>query len=185
MNRTRILVLLPVFVFLGIAGAFLWGLYFGNAREVPSALIGRPAPQFDLAPLAEGAERFATADLMQGEASIVNVWASWCVPCRAEHELLMEIRERGLAPLYGLNYKNDPEDARAFLDELGDPFDKVGVDRNGRTGIDWGVYGVPETFVVDGAGRIVYKHIGPLVPGDIEGKIVPALEKARAGAPQG
>ena len=163
MSLTRIL---PVTIFGLIATGFLWGLWYGKAQEIPSPLVNKPAPEFDMAPLVEGQPRFATADLKQGKVVIVNVWASWCVPCRAEHPVLMDLNARGIAPIHGLNYKDQPANALTFLNDLGDPFTLSGTDPRGRVGIDWGVYGVPETFVVDGKGFIRYKHIGPLVTRD-------------------
>jgi len=173
--------IIPIGVFVILAAVFLWGLWFGNPREIPSPLIDLPAPTFDMAPLHDGAPRFATADLQQGEVTIVNVWASWCIPCRAEHPVLMDLQARKVAPLYGLNYKDQPADAEQFLSSLGDPFDRIGADREGRVGIDWGVYGVPETFVVDGTGTIRYKHVGPLVTPEHVRDLIAAIEAARKG----
>jgi cytochrome c biogenesis protein CcmG/thiol:disulfide interchange protein DsbE len=121
---------------------------------------------------------FAAADLAQGRVSIVNVWASWCAPCHAEHPHLVTLAERSKAPLYGINYKDRPEEARRFLGRYGNPFVAVGADASGRTAIDWGVYGVPETFIIDGRGRIAHKHVGPITPEVIEQRLLPAIEKA-------
>ena len=111
--------------------------------------------------------------------SLVNVWGSWCVACRVEHPLLNRLTEQGTVPVYGINYKDKPEEARRWLDRLGDPYVRSGADHDGRAGIDWGVYGLPETFVVDRGGRIVYKHIGPIRPEDLEEVILPLIEELR------
>ena len=122
---------------------------------------------------------FGTVDLKAGKVSVVNVWASWCAPCRIEHPLLMDLAKRKRHPLLGINYKDDPENAARFLGTLGQPFAAVGMDRDGRTAVDWGVYGVPETFVVDGQGMIRYKHIGPLSQEAISGTLADEIEKAK------
>lgn len=168
--RRRLLVLLPLVVFGALAALFLTRLIDGDPSRVPSALIGRAVPAFDLPPLAgltrDGAPvpGLASADLGAGKVTVVNVWASWCVPCRQEHPLLVELARDPRVTVVGINYKDAPENARRFLGALGNPFARVGADENGRTGIDWGVYGVPETFVVAGDGTIRHKHIGPLTP---------------------
>ena len=178
--------LLPVAIFLMLAGIFAYSLQTGDPSKLPSALIGKPVPTFSLPPLeglksgAELSPGFATADLTKGEVTIINVWASWCVPCHAEHPLLNELKAKANAPLFGINYKDKPVDARRFLGTLGNPFTAVGVDDKGRAAIDWGVYGVPETFIVDGRGRIAYKHVGPLTPESIDKVILPEIRKARA-----
>ena len=173
----RALYLLPLLLFAVIAGYFLWGLASDrNPNLVPSALIDKPAPAFDLPPL-EGLGRpgLATADLQNGEVALVNFFASWCLPCRAEHPLLMDLAESGVRVL-GIAYRDKPEDARRWLGQYGNPYERVGVDDRGRTSIDFGVSGVPETFVIDREGRIRYQHIGPLMASDIEDKIVPLIE---------
>ncbi len=178
--RRRLLFLLPVAVFLAVAAAFLWGLQPGRDPSlVPSAMIDEPAPEFALPPV-EGLDRpgLARADL-GGEVSLVNVFASWCVPCQAEHPLLTELTERTGVPLYGINFKDKAADAVAWLERLGNPYARVGADA-GRAAIEWGVYGVPETFVIDRAGRIRYHHRGPLVPELIESDILPLLRELRA-----
>jgi cytochrome c biogenesis protein CcmG/thiol:disulfide interchange protein DsbE len=165
--RPRLLFLLPAIVFAGLALLFLVRLHGGDPSRVPSALIGRPAPAFDL-PALEGLQAegqpvpgLASGDL-KGRTTIVNVWASWCGPCRQEHPILMELAKDPTIRVVGINYKDNPENARRFLGALGNPFAAVGVDANGRTAIDWGVYGVPETFVVGPDGTIRHKQIGPL-----------------------
>jgi cytochrome c biogenesis protein CcmG/thiol:disulfide interchange protein DsbE len=171
--RRRWLFLLPVLLFAALAVAFAVGLG-RDPSLVPSALIDQPVPEFDLPPVPGHEPGFATADL-SGRVSLVNVFASWCVACREEHPLLLRIKEEGLVPVHGLNYKDVSEDAAAWLDELGDPYTRTGMDQNGRVGIDWGVYGVPETFVVDGEGRIRYKQVGPITPEAWEATILPLI----------
>jgi cytochrome c biogenesis protein CcmG/thiol:disulfide interchange protein DsbE len=153
------------------------GLQREDAGTLPSALVDRPVPEFRLAGLREGAPGLSTADLKAPGVKLVNIWASWCAPCRAEHPQLIALAESGV-PLHGINYKDERAAATGFLDELGDPFRLIGVDDTGRTGIEFGVYGVPETFVVDGEGTVVYRHVGPIMPRDIERFIAPAIEKA-------
>jgi cytochrome c biogenesis protein CcmG/thiol:disulfide interchange protein DsbE len=166
---------IPVVVFLVVA----IGLAIGLTRDpstLPSALIDQPVPEFDLPPLMDGpdARGLASGDL-KGKVQLVNVFASWCGPCRVEHPVLMKLAADGYA-IQGLNYKDAPDDGRAFLAELGDPYDRIGTDRSGRTGIDWGVYGVPETFVIDAEGKVRHKHVGPLQARDLE-KLLPLLEE--------
>lgn len=177
----RLWMLVPALGALAVLAVFMLGLKReGNIRDLPSAFIGKPAPEFSLPSLYADRPGFSTADLKTDGVKLVNIWASWCVPCRAEHPQLEELAQMGLT-LHGINYKDTEEGAKRFLDELGDPFTLIGADRTGRTGIEWGVYGVPETFVVDGEGRIVYKHIGPITGEQIQTKILPAVEQARAG----
>jgi len=178
--RFRLLALIPVAIFLILAGVFFAAIYRGDPSRVPSALIGRYVPDFSLEPV-EGLGRpgVSTADFGQGVPVIVNVWASWCVPCRDEMPLLVELRRIADVPLYGLNYKDDPAAARRFLDNLGNPFDRIGSDDSGRAAIEWGVYGVPETYIVDGNGRIAFKHIGVLTPESVADDILPALQAMR------
>jgi cytochrome c biogenesis protein CcmG/thiol:disulfide interchange protein DsbE len=173
--------LVPLLVFVGI------GIFFGigltkDPREIPSPLIGLQVPQFSLPPVRGRTLGLATADL-HGEVSLVNVFASWCVACREEHPLLMEIKRSGMVPMHGFNYKDRPADAARWLDEFGDPYTRTGADINGRVAIDWGVYGVPETFVVDRDGRIAYKHIGPITPAAWNDKLLPLIRKLQQGAP--
>jgi cytochrome c biogenesis protein CcmG/thiol:disulfide interchange protein DsbE len=181
-SRFRLVALLPVIFFLVVAGVFYAAIYRGgDPSQVPSALIGRYVPEFDLAAV-EGLDRpgLGTADFGQGGPVIVNVWASWCVPCRTEMPLLVELQRVADVPLYGINYKDDPAAARRFLAELGNPFERIGKDATGRAAIDWGVYGVPETYIVDGKGRIALKHVGALTPEAIAEEILPALRAARS-----
>ncbi|MDB5612760.1 MAG: DsbE family thiol:disulfide interchange protein [Devosia sp.] len=147
---------------------------------VRSVLIDKPAPIFAMAEVPElGVPGFDTAAL-KGEVTVVNVFASWCIPCRDEHPLLVALKEVSGVRLYGINQSDAPENARAFLAELGNPYDAVGMDRDRRVSIDWGVYGVPETFVVDANGVITFKHVGPLSPADVENTLLPAILAARS-----
>jgi len=157
--------------------ALAWGLG-RNPQEIPSALIGRPVPAFSLPPVQGRTLGLASTDL-EGDVSLVNVFASWCVACLAEHPLFMRLKASGGVPIHGLNYKDRPEDAARWLDTNGDPYARTGADLDGRVAIDWGVYGVPETFVVDADGRIVHKHIGPLTQKDFDETILPLIERLR------
>jgi cytochrome c biogenesis protein CcmG, thiol:disulfide interchange protein DsbE len=163
----RWLLFLPVVAFVALAALFFLRLYAGDASLLPSALIGRPVPQFNLPPLA-GTQTpgLSDADLRQGRVSLVNVFASWCVPCHTEHPVLMEIARdpqfKDRVVLFGLAYKDEPENTRRFLGQGGNPFARIGVDTSGRTGIDFGVYGVPETYVIKGDGTIAYRFVGPV-----------------------
>jgi cytochrome c biogenesis protein CcmG, thiol:disulfide interchange protein DsbE len=188
-RRRVMMALLPIVVFAGLAVLFVVGLSRDDPSRVPSVLIGKPAPEFDLPPL-EGLTRqgspvpgFATADL-QGQVTLVNIWASWCGPCRDEHPHLMALSEMDGVRLVGINYKDEPENARRFLGALGLPYAAVGVDRSGRTFVDWGAYGVPETFLVDGQGIIRYKYIGPITPQALEETILPMIEDVQREAGQ-
>lgn len=172
--------LAPVAVFLGLTVIFAHGLT-RNARDLPSVLIGKPVPEFTLPPVEGRTLGLSTSDL-QGEVSLLNVFASWCAECRREHPLFMRLQAGNTVPVHGLNYKDKPEDARNWLSELGDPYTRTGADLNGRVGIDLGVYGVPETFVIDKTGRIVHKHIGALDQEALEKTILPLIAELR-GAP--
>lgn len=173
----RPLILLPPAIFALLAGLFAAGMFRDDPDALPSALEGRVAPPVALAQLGE-AEPFTDADLAGGGVKLVNYWASWCAPCRIEHPVLMEIAADGV-PVFGINYKDDPAKALAFLDELGDPYAALGADDSGRTAIDWGVYGVPETYVIDGEGRIHLRFAGPVTPDVYRTRILPAIEAAR------
>ncbi|TPI45237.1 DsbE family thiol:disulfide interchange protein [Mesorhizobium sp. B2-9-1] len=179
--RRRLFVLLPLLVFLGLAGLFLSQLLSGrDVSEIPSALIGLPAPQTDLPPL-EGTSLpgLASKDFA-GKVTLVNVFASWCAPCREEHPVLLGLSQDKRFTLAALNYKDQPENARRFLGELGNPYQAIGADPAGRAAIDWGVYGVPETFVIGKDGKIAYKHVGPLTPDSVRALLLPQIEKALA-----
>ncbi len=173
----RLIFLLPVLTFAVIAAYFLWGLDpRRNPSEVPSVLIDKPVPEFIL-PALEGAgvPGFSSADLASGEVVLVNVFASWCFPCRVEHPLLMRLAEDPSIQIYGINYRDKPLDAVRWLAELGNPYKRIGADERGRVGIDWGVYGVPETFIIDREGRIRYRHVGPLYPFQLEETLWPLI----------
>jgi len=167
--------LLPLAIFLIMAAFLVKGLFL-NPREVPSPLIDKPAPSFSLVQLHEPERTLAREDL-KGQVWLFNVWASWCVSCREEHPLLVELSRQGLVPIYGLNYKDKREDALGWLAQFGNPYTASVVDRDGRVGIDYGVYGVPETFVVDKNGVIRYKQIGPVTRDALDKKIIPLVKQ--------
>ena len=173
--KRRLLYAVPVLLFLVVAGFLFRGLYL-DPRKLPSALIDKPVPSFELPPI-EGRDNggFSAADLSGEGVKLVNIFASWCVPCRVEHPLINALAEEGI-PVYGINYKDAPADAERWLDKLGDPYTAIGSDIDGRVGIEWGVYGVPETFVIDAEGTIRYKHVGPLQQRDVENTLRPILE---------
>jgi cytochrome c biogenesis protein CcmG, thiol:disulfide interchange protein DsbE len=175
----------PLAIFTVLAIVFALALRSGDPSKLPSALIGKRAPAIDLQPL-EGltdagrpVDGFASADLAKGQVSVVNFWASWCGPCVQEHPLLMALKNESGVRVYGVNYKDQPAAARRFLGRYGNPYSAVGVDGNGRAAIDWGVYGMPETFVVNGRGEIVYKHVGPIGPEALETRLKPAIRAAQ------
>lgn len=179
----RLIVLAPLVVFVALILLFGIRLFAGDPSKLPSALIGAPVPEFTL-PAVEGltdagnpVPGFSTVDL-KGTVTLVNVWASWCVPCRDENPLLLNLEQQGYKIL-GINYKDSAANARRFLGEFGNPFAAIGTDRRGQVAIDWGVYGVPETFVIDGNGTIVHKHVGPFTAKDLEETLIPAIEAAR------
>jgi len=164
----------PIAVFAALVGFAIWGLLFREDRDaLPSELIGTPAPQFSLPILAE-AEEASLDTLLKDGPIILNYWASWCVPCRVEHPEFMKLAEMGHR-IIGVNYKDKPEDATRFVQTLGNPFEKILIDNNGRTAVDFGVIGVPETFIISRDGSITYKHTGPINPGELEGKVLPAI----------
>lgn len=175
--ESRITAFMPLLLFLGMVVLFGVGLTL-NPREIPSPLIGKPVPVFDL-PAVKGRQLGLSTATLQNEVALVNVFASWCTACREEHPLIMKLMASGTVPIHGLNYKDKPDDAAKWLDELGDPYTRTGADINGRVGIDWGVYGVPETFVIDRHGRIAYKHIGALTPRVLQEKILPLVAELR------
>lgn len=185
--RPSLMRLLPLGVFLVLAGMLLGRLFGGDASRLPSPLIGHQAPPFDL-PAIEGlpdSKGLKDDDLRQGHVSVLNVFASWCPPCRAEHRTLLALaRDEALTAkgvrLYGLSYKDEPKNARQFLEDDGNPFAAIGADYLGRTAINLGVYGVPETYVIAGDGVITYKYVGPLSLKDLASTLVPEIEKAMA-----
>ncbi|HZH28981.1 MAG TPA: DsbE family thiol:disulfide interchange protein [Azospirillaceae bacterium] len=182
----RLLVILPLLLFVGVAGAFAVQLLRGaDPSKLPSALIDRPVPDFALDPVpATGMPGLSTADL-RGRVAVVNVFASWCAPCRVEHPLITRLAEREGIPVFGLNHKDAAGDAADWLKRLGNPYARIGADLSGRVSIDWGVYGVPETFVVDHLGRIRHRHVGPLTPRDVEATILPLVRELRRRAADG
>jgi cytochrome c biogenesis protein CcmG/thiol:disulfide interchange protein DsbE len=171
--RRSLLVLLPLLVFALLAGLFLSGLFGGSGDRLPSALIGRAAPDIALGPLENlqnggvAVPGFGKADLTKGQVTLVNVFASWCAPCHAEHPYLMELAKDSRIRIMGINQKDTPENARRFLGSRGNPYAAVGIDPNGRASIEWGVYGVPETFIVRGDGTIAHKLVGPLTEANL------------------
>jgi cytochrome c biogenesis protein CcmG, thiol:disulfide interchange protein DsbE len=186
-GRRRLLVLLPLVLFLALAALFFLRLGAGDPSRLPSVLIGREAPPTDLPPVA-GLERngepvpgIVPADF-KGAVTVLNVWASWCVPCRDEAALLMTLSGDKRIRLVGINYKDQPDNARRFLGRFGNPFSASGADANGRAAIEWGVYGVPETFIVGRDGKIAYKVVGPLTPENLERVVKPEIEKALAAS---
>jgi cytochrome c biogenesis protein CcmG/thiol:disulfide interchange protein DsbE len=186
-RRRRILTLVPLAVFLALTGLFLVRLFSGDPGRIPSALIGHPVPATDLPPV-PGLERdgkaipgIASADF-RGRVTLVNVWASWCVPCHDEAPFLLDLAGDTRIRLVGINYKDQPDNARRFLNRYGNPFAAAGADHNGRAAIEWGVYGVPETFLVGRDGRIAYKLVGPIDAENFAKQVKPQIEKALAGS---
>ena len=182
-RRNSFLMVLPLILFLGLAALFWFRLGDGDPSKIPSALIGRPAPQTILPPLdglASDGKPVPGIDpaAFKGKVSIVNVWASWCVPCHDEAPLLTGLGKDTRIQVIGINYKDSPENARRFLGRYGNPFGMVGVDGNGRAAIEWGVYGVPETFIVGRDGKIAYKLVGPLTPDNIGGVLKSKIDEA-------
>ena len=172
----KLLYLLPLAAFLALAGYFAVALLPGHdPHELPSALIDKPLPPFNLAPLGTG-ETVASSSL-QGQVTVINFFASWCVPCRLEHPLLMRLANQEKIAITGIAYKDKPADAQKLLDDSGNPYRRVGLDLSGRTGIDFGVYGVPETYVIDKTGRIRKKFVGPLTPDAVDRELLPLLRR--------
>jgi cytochrome c biogenesis protein CcmG/thiol:disulfide interchange protein DsbE len=185
--RRRLLMLLPLMLFACLAMLFWLRLGDGDPSRIPSALIGRPAPQTPLPPLKGLLNNGAPVPgldpaVFKGKVSVVNVWASWCVPCHDEAPLLTELGKDGRLQVIGINYKDTPENARRFLGRYGNPFGMVGVDGNGRAAIEWGVYGVPETFIIGRDGKIVYKLVGPITPDNLDSVVRAEIEKAMKAA---
>ncbi len=172
----RLIYLVPLSVFLVMAVYFAVGLT-KDPKILPSPLIDKPVPEFSLPPIEGGPGKgFSSADLRAGGVSVVNVFASWCGPCRTEHPFITRLATLKVAKVYGLNFKDAPKYALKWLKELGDPYDAIGADPKGRVGIDWGVYGIPETFIVDGTGKIRFKHVGPMNGDILENQILPVIE---------
>src|SRR5712691_1526087 len=177
---SRLLLFGPAALFLGVVLAFVIGLG-RDPNVLPSPLIGKSVPEFSLPPVKGRSLGLATGDL-KGDVSLVNVFASWCVACREEHPVLMRLRAQGTVPIHGLNYKDKPDDAARWLDTMGDPYTRTGSDLGGQIGIDWGVYGVPETFLVDPQGRIVFKRVGAVTPEILDDVILPMVATLRANS---
>lgn len=169
----RLIYLLPAVAFVALAVYFFVSLT-RDPSTLPSAMINQPTPAFTLAGL--GDKPGLARDEFTGQVVLINFFASWCIPCRTEHPLLMNLSRELSVPLYGIDYKDKPEDAARFLGELGDPYGRIGADREGRVGIDFGVYGVPETYVIDKAGRIRLRHVGPLTPADVARELAPLVK---------
>jgi cytochrome c biogenesis protein CcmG, thiol:disulfide interchange protein DsbE len=183
----RLALLLPLVVFLALAALFLYRLGAGDPSRIPSALIGRPAPAMDL-PAVTGLVRdgrpvpgLSSKDF-SGHVTLLNVWASWCVPCHDEAPLLLKLAEDKRIQVVGINYKDQADNARRFLGRHGNPFTASGADPSGRAAIEWGVYGVPETFIIGRDGRIAFKLVGPITDDNLEKALKPAIEKALAGS---
>ncbi len=179
MAKVSPLMILPPVLFFGLAGIFIWGMARPDPTAIPSALIGQQAPAVTAGPF-PGAPAFTSAVLADGKVKIVNFWASWCGPCRAEHPNLMALSKEGI-PVYGVNYRDRVGDAQAFLAELGNPFSAIALDEKAKMGFEWGVTSVPESFVIDGQGRVVKRITGPLVQRVIESDLRPALAQAAGG----
>ena len=185
MRPRRFIVLAPLILFAGLTALFLVRLNAGDPSLIPSALIGHPVPQTALPPIA-GLKRDSTAvpgvdpASFKGAVTVVNVWASWCVPCHDEAPLLMQLAQDQRLRVIGINYKDDADNARRFLGRYGNPFAAAGADQNGRAAIEWGVYGVPETFVIGRNARIAYKLVGPITPENFQSILVPQIDKALA-----
>lgn len=177
MARVSPLVLLPPVIFAALAGLFAAGMLRDGGGELPSALIGQPAPASELQPLPGYPAFEPAAVLADGEVKLVNFFASWCAPCRLEHPVLVSLAEEGI-PVYGIAYKDEPANSVAFLEELGNPFTAIGQDTSGRIAPDWGLYGVPETFVLSGDGTVVDRMPFPLTPELVESRLRPSLARA-------
>mgnify|MGYP003132959495 FL=1 len=177
MAKLSPLMILPPVIFAGLAVLFYVGMLRENPDELPSALEGKSAPAVQVTQLGDK-KLFNDSDLRDGEVKLVNYWASWCAPCRVEHPNLAELAAQGVT-IYGVNYKDKPAKALKFLNDLGDPYTAIGTDSGGRMALDWGVYGVPETYVIDGKGKIILRFAGPITDRVMQNQILPAIEKAR------
>ncbi len=181
--KPKATLVLPLILVLALLIFLFIALRTGEPSRLPSALIGKPVPEFSLPGIPNvlgdygPASGLSSGAFKTGKVSVLNVWASWCAPCLAEHAQLIELSRQGV-PVYSINYKDKPEAARRFLSSHGNPFRSIGADENGLTAIDFGVYGVPETFVIDGLGRIAYRYPGPISPDVLADKIMPAIQKA-------
>ena len=178
----RLLYLVPLAAFVAVAIWFAVGLTRDPSR-IPSALIDQPIPAFTLPAVAGTSVPGLSDQAIKGKVALVNVFASWCVPCKAEHPILMRLAAEKRVPIYGLNWKDRSDDASRWLKELGNPYAAIGHDESGRVAIDWGVYGAPETFLIDGGGIVRYKHVGPMSRAIVENELVPRIEAMRRGSP--
>lgn len=180
MSKGRIspLAILPPLIFVGLAVMFLWGMNREDPTALPSTREGHPAPALTVVPLGD-LKPFGPEDLRDGQVKLVNFWASWCVACRAEHEQLMRLSEEGVM-IYGIDYKDEPAKGLGYLARYGNPYARTVADPTGRTGIEWGLYGVPETFVIDGKGIVIKRFAGPITPSVLENIIRPAMQRAAA-----
>lgn len=160
-------------------GIFMWSLLHPS-RDLPSALIGKPVPEFTLPPIVGRTDGFSTADL-KGQVALVNIFASWCVPCRAEHPIITQLARSGGVPIYGINYKDKAPNALAWLKELGDPYTRIGADTDGKVAIDFGAYGVPETYVVARDGTIAYRVVGPITQATVDVTLLPLIRGLQLG----
>lgn len=179
MAKLSPLMVAPPLIFAGLAAMFWFGMAREDPDQLPTALQGRQAPAVALDTLGPDAP-FTDEDLRQGNVTLVNFWASWCAPCRVEHPHLETMAASGLT-IYGVNYKDQPDNAMGFLEELGNPYAAMGADGSGRMALNWGLYGVPETYVIDGEGRVVLRHAGPITQRVLDATIIPAIERARNG----
>jgi cytochrome c biogenesis protein CcmG/thiol:disulfide interchange protein DsbE len=173
--------LVPIIVFVVLAGFFYKGLFL-NPRQLDSPLIGKPAPAFQLEDLRQPEATFAQTDMF-GKPAVLNVWATWCSGCRQEHPFLMQLARTSDVPLYGMNYRDERDKALDWLRRLGDPYRRVAFDPDGMVSLDWGVYGSPETFLIDPAGTIVYKHLGPMTPGVWQQEFLPRIAQMQVVTP--
>ena len=184
-SRANLWVAAPVLIFAGVAFLFALSLQGRDPSKLPSVLVGKPAPSSDFPALEGFAEKgrpipgFNSTDLAKGRWSIVNFWASWCAPCVAEHAVLNDVKKLAVVDVYGVSYKDTAEAARRFLGRYGNPYAAIGTDASGRNGIDWGVYGTPETFLVNGKGEIVLRHVGELTEDSIKNELLPAMKAAQ------
>ncbi|MBL4908034.1 MAG: DsbE family thiol:disulfide interchange protein [Sneathiella sp.] len=169
--------LAPVLTFSGIAAVMVYALFYLDPSDIPSELLSKPAPEFKLDPVPDYGPGLEAADLKKGKVTLLNVFASWCVACLAEHPKLMELQKNGSVEIYGLNYKDKPDAAAEWLTRNGDPYSRTGMDKRGRVGINFGVYGVPETFVMSPDGKILDKIIGPITDDDLENRILPLVKE--------
>ncbi|MEM6382222.1 MAG: DsbE family thiol:disulfide interchange protein [Pseudomonadota bacterium] len=178
-RRVSLLAFAPLLIVLALGGVFSYQLLFGGqASDIPSALIGQQVPQVSLEPIPGHESPGFSPDDFLGQVTLLNVFASWCAPCRDEHPMLMALARGGRFQIVGINQKDQPADARRFLSTLGNPFDRIGVDPSGRASIEFGVYGVPETFIIGTDGVILHKHIGPFTARDIDVTLMPIIEEA-------